>query len=803
MKRLLLLLFISVYSVAHSQEIVVLNNVTYQPIAGVAIYNETKAKSIITDFDGKANLSIFEGADVLYFRHLSYQTLKTTKKDILQSSNRILLHPDTQSLSEIVVSASKFVQKRTEIPQKIASLNQQKIQLSNPQTSADLLSNSGNVFIQKSQLGGGSPMIRGFSTNRLLITVDDVRMNNAIFRGGNLQNVISIDPFLVQNTEVILGSGSVIYGSDAIGGVMSFYTQKPELSYFPTPVLKANANVRYSSANKEKTAHTDFNFGFKQWAFLTSFTYSDFENLKMGNHGPNDYLRPFYVETINGVDTMIENPDPLVQTPTGYDQFNISHKIRYERTKSLFFDLGLHYSETSTYSRYDRLLRYNDDVLRSAEWYYGPQKWFMANFKVTRVNSRSNLYDKLKFTTAYQNFRESRNDRNFQSEIRNIRKENVDAYSINLDLEKKLTDKTDFNYGIEYLLNSVFSNGQEFNITDASITSTVSRYPNGADWQSIAAYSSFKYKPNSKFVLQSGLRYNHIIANADFTENNQYLDLPFNSAKIDSGAFTGTAGMTWMPNEMIQWRFNASTAFRAPNIDDIGKVFDSEPGAVVVPNQDLKPEYAYSGDLGLTLNFNNKVKLELATYYTYLDDALVRRDYTLNGQSEIIYDGELSQVQAIQNASKAWIYGFEAGMEIKLSKTLKITSQYNIIKGTEENDEIEVPVRHVAPSFGNSRIIIDNDRLKLDAFINYNGELSYNQLALSEREKDFIYALDSNGNPYAPNWYTLNLRSQYQLNPNIRLGVSLENITDQRYRPYSSGLSAPGRNFIFSLNYSL
>ena len=159
MKRLLLLLFISVYSVTYSQEIVVLNNVTYQPIAGVVIYNETQAKNIITDLDGKANLSIFEPSDVLFFRHLSYQLLKTTKDNILQSSNRILLHPDTQSLSEIVVSASKFVQKRTEIPQKIASLNQQKIQLSNPQTSADLLSKSGNVFIQKSQVS--MPNLRG------------------------------------------------------------------------------------------------------------------------------------------------------------------------------------------------------------------------------------------------------------------------------------------------------------------------------------------------------------------------------------------------------------------------------------------------------------------------------------------------------------------------------------------------------------------------------------------------------------------------------------------------------------------
>ena len=106
----------------------------------------------------------------------------------------------------------------------------QDVQFQNPQTTADLLSNSGEVFIQKSQQGGGSPMIRGFATNRVLIAVDEVRMNNAIFRSGNLQNVISIDPFAVENTEVLFGPGSVIYGSDAIGGVMSFTTLAPKFS---------------------------------------------------------------------------------------------------------------------------------------------------------------------------------------------------------------------------------------------------------------------------------------------------------------------------------------------------------------------------------------------------------------------------------------------------------------------------------------------------------------------------------------------------------------------------------------------
>ncbi len=784
-----------------AQHIKVLNKITQEPVIGVAIYNVDKTKSIITNFRGEAQLDEFLDSEIIYFKHISHVLKKITKIQ-LGASNKVYLDSNTQGLEEIVISASKFEQNKRDIPQKIVSLNVGNIQFVNPQTSADLLETSGQVYIQKSQLGGGSPMIRGFSTNRLLITVDGVRMNNAIFRGGNLQNVIALDPFSIENTEVTLGSGSVIYGSDAIGGVMSFYTQKPKLSYTDSPLFQSHIITRYATASYEKTGHFDFNLGYKKWAFVTNVSYTDFNDLRMGSNGPEDYLRPEFVLATNTGDVIIDNNNPKIQKASGYNQLNLMQKIRFEPYENLSLDFGLYYTKTSDIPRYDRLIRYKNDALRSAEWHYGPQKWFMSNLQITKLSSRSNLYDKLKATLAYQNFQESRVDRDFQSSMRNIREEAVDAYSFNLDFEKTLSLKTRFFYGFEYVNNKIMSSGEVEDINDNTFASTVSRYPNGSSWQSAAVYSSIKYKPNTKFVFQSGLRFNHIISKANFKENNVYLNLPFESSKNNSGALTGTAGISWSPNKIIQWKLNASSAFRAPNIDDIGKVFDSEPGSVVVPNEHLKPEYAYGGELGLKLNFNKDFILDISTYYTYLNNALVRRDYTLNGESEIIYDGELSNIQAIQNASKAWIYGFEVGMKMAISDQLKLTSQYSVIGGTEENDAIEVPIRHVAPNFGNTHLIWTGKSLKVDAFLNYNNELSFNQLAPSEIEKEYLYALDSNGNPYAPSWYTFNFRTQYRVSNATTVTASLENITDQRYKTYSSGIAAPGRNFILSLKYS-
>jgi hemoglobin/transferrin/lactoferrin receptor protein len=619
-----------------------------------------------------------------------------------------------------------------------------------------------------------------------------------------LHNVIAIDPLSVHNTEVTLGSGSVIYGSDAIGGVMSFYTQKPQLSYTDSLLLKTNFIVRYASASDEKTGHFDINFGYKKWGLTTNVSYTEFGDLKMGKHGPDAYLRPEFVVTTNSGDEIVQNSDPQVQRHSGYNQLNLMQKVSYEPYKNLSFDLGLYFSTTSDIPRYDRLIRYNNDnILRSAEWNYGPQKWFMSNLQITKLSSRSNLYDKIKTTVSYQNFQESRKNRNFESDIRNIREESIDAYSFNLDLEKRVSHKTQFFYGLEYVYNKVMSMGQEENISNGLIMPAISRYPNGAIWQSAAIYSSIKYKPNPKFIFQSGLRFNHIVSKANFEENNIFLNLPFSSSKNKAGALTGTAGISWSPNNTIQWKLNASSAFRAPNIDDIGKVFDSEPGAVVIPNETLKPEYAYGGELGLKLDFNNKLILDMSSYYTYLDNALVRRNYTLNGESEIIYDGELSTVQAIQNASKAWIYGFEVGLKMIITNQLMLTSQYSIIGGTEEAGAVEVPIRHVSPNFGNTHLIWTGKNLKIDAFLNYNDELAFNQLAPSEIQKDYLYALDTNGNPFSPSWYTLNLRTQYRLTPSTFVTASLENITNQRYKTYSSGIAAPGSNLILSLKYSL
>ena len=801
MKHVLVLLAILFcFQGAIAQKIQVLSQQTKDPILGVAIFNKDKSKSAVTNFDGFADISSFNQDELITFQHIAHIPISQTKSQIVKDGSQVLLTTDASSLDEVVLSVSKFGQKKRDIPQQIVSVTSEDVLFRNPQTAADLLESSGQVYVQKSQLGGGSPIIRGFSTNRLLIAVDGVRFNTAIFRGGNVQNIISIDPFAVARTEVILGPGSVVYGSDAVGGVMNFYTKKPKFSFEEGYSFSGNTSLRYATANKEKTGHFDFNIGAKKWAFLTSVTYSDFDNLRMGSQGPDDYLRTQYVETINGIDTVVQNQDPKIQRPTAYSQINTMQKVRYMPNNNWNFDLGLFFTTTTDYPRYDRLIRTSNDVLRSAVWDYGPQQWFSGNLQIQNTPDTNTLFDESAFTLSFQHFKESRSDRDFGDSFLYKTQEKVAAYTTAWDFEKKIK-KAKLNYGIEYIFNKVGSRGRKTDIATGISQLDVSRYPDGSSWQSLAGYMSTQFALAKNISFLGGLRYSHIIVAAQF--DTSLFDLPFTEATINTGALTGTAGLTWNPNKTLGWRLNLGTAFRAPNIDDIGKVFDSEPGSVVVPNPDLKPEYAYNADIGVSLNFDTVVKLDFAGFYTILEDALIRRDFSLDGESQIVYQGELSTIQAIQNASRAQVYGFEAGLEVAFSKALKLSSQYNITKGFAQDQQgNKEALRHAAPAYGNTHLFYKKAKLTLDAFVEYNGQFDFEDLAPSQQNNAFLYAADQNGNPYAPKWHTLNFSAQYKYSKSLQLNATLENITDQRYRPYSSGLSAPGRNLIVAATYT-
>lgn len=795
LKFVIILAFI-MPSIIYSQVVTVYDADNNEPLEAIIINSKGSKKLLSTDLKGQVDISIFEDSKEINFNFIGYNKLTISYDELQKNNFLVYLVSEGLETEELVVSATRWKQLRGEATVSIARISQKEVEFQNPQTAADLLGVSGKVFIQKSQQGGGSPMIRGFATNRLLYIVDGVRMNTAIFRGGNIQNVISLDPFAMQSTEVLFGPASTIYGSDAIGGVMSFQTKEAQFGTANDINFKLNTSTRYSSANNERTGHVDFNLGWEKFAFFSSFSASKYDDLRQGSTGPDDYIKPYKVERIEGQDIVTSLENSLIQTPSAYDQFNIMQKVRYKPNNSLELNYGFHYSETSSYGRYDRHNRIRNDLPQFAQWDYGPQKWMMNTISIE--NSDTNyLYDAVNLRFALQNFEESRIDRGFNRENRRERAEKVDAYSINLDFIKSTNDNNTLYYGMEYVINEVKSTGTQTNILTEEINKSQARYPQ-SDWSSLGIYISDKYKYSDKLLFQASARYNINVINANFEDF--FEGLPFNNSSLTNSALTGSIGAVFRPDNNWIFSTNLSTAFRAPNIDDIGKVFDSEPGSVVIPNINLEAEYAYNIDFSIAKHFSNFMKLDVTAFYTHLSNALVRRDFSLNGQDSVVYDDILSKVQAIQNAAIAKVYGLQTGIEVKFGYGFSFTTDINFQLGEEEMDDGTISrSRHAVPLFGVSRLNYKKDKLHLQMYSQYQSEISAANMPIEEKSKTEIYALDKDGNAFAPSWNTLNFKAMYHFTKDLSITLGLENIFDIRYRPYSSGISAPGRNFIIAL----
>lgn len=796
---LALLLFCSAGTMI-AQTLYLRDGETLEPVPWATVQAKPSGISLLSNERGRIDLSALDELDSLCIRSIGYEVLCLPRTALEGDNPVITLQAVPYSLEQILISATRWEQEKENTAARVATISPRQMALWNPQTAADLLGASGQVYVQKSQLGGGSPMIRGFATNRILLVVDGVRMNSAIFRSGNLQNVIALDPLAVEKTEVLFGPGSVLYGSDAVGGVLSFQTLQPVFQGTGQGwEVGGSVFARTATANWEKTGHADLRLSRPRVALVSSLTFTDYDDQVMGSHGPDEYLRPIYVDRINGIDSLVANDQPRRQVYTGYSQWNALQKIAVKLSPYTRLDYGFHYSRSSDVPRYDRLRRPRGDGLRSAEWTYGPQIWSMHNLTLESKRQQG-LYSEIRVNLAFQQFEESRINRDYRDPVRNTATEQVDAFSFNLDLQKEMRGHQRFFYGLEGVENVVHSTGEDFDIDTEISRPAPSRYPDGSRWSSYAAYGNYHVEPSKAWKVEAGLRYNYILLNAGLDT----VFYPFPETELHNafGALTGSLGLLWKPNATWLLRATGGSAFRAPNIDDAGKVFDSEPGSVVIPNPGLGPEYAWNAEAGIAKTFGGRVRAEFSAYSTWLQDALVRRNSTLGGLDSIVYDGELSQVQAIQNAAKARVYGFQAALEAKLGAGLETIARWNYQRGEEELDDGSTqPLRHAAPWFGSAELRWTMHRFRLALIGHYQAEVGAEDMPISELGESYLYALDENGEVYTPSWYRLDLRLVWRPTDVLQVSGGIENFTNRRYQTYTSGVAAAGINGVLALRF--
>ncbi|AUD07370.1 TonB-dependent receptor [Spirosoma pollinicola] len=721
----------------------------------------------------------------------------------MRSLNFMVLLAEKQlELNEVVVAANRTAEPVSRLAQSIRVITRNELRFLNQPTMAEVLQQSGQVLVQKSQLGGGSPILRGFEANKVLIVVDGVRMNNAIFRGGHLQNILTVDNAALERVEVALGPGSVVYGSDALGGVIYVQTLAPRLSGSAKTAVNANGFVRYSSAMQEKTAHADWNVGFQKWAFTTSLTASDFGDLRQGKQRSVDMgqlgLRPFYAGHENNVDVKLVNTDPSIQVSSGYKQIDLLQKVLFQPTDRTRHLLNVQFSTSSDIPRYDRLTEVDaKGNLSHAQWYYGPQQRLLASYGLTKQFT-SGIADELTFIAAYQSIEESRHNRRFSNYGLQHRTEQVGVWTMNADLKKKLADTHTLRYGLEATYNTVRSTAYRENIFTGKVDPLDTRYPDGgANTQSLAGYMSGTVNVSDRSTLTYGGRYAYNRLYAKFNDKT-FFPFPFDDITQQAGALTGSLG--WVTRLPGAWRLasSLSSGYRVPNVDDLAKVFESVVGTLIVPNPNLKPERTYTLDASSQKRLAERVSLEVDAFYTVYNNAITTRPGTLNGQSQLVYNGQTSRIVTQRNAQQARLYGASAQITADLTQTLTLFGTVTYTKGRILTDTTAYPLDHIPPVYGKGGLRLTIRQFRAEANVLFNGWKRLKDYNLSG-EDNIVYATPQG----MPAWQTINVRASYQVNRYVQVQASLENILDRNYRVFASGISAPGQNLVLSLRGTL
>lgn len=863
-----------------------------EPLIGATIrFLDSKGELLnsngtITDYDGTAIIPRLNQQDILEFSYIGYETKKMTYEDLTSNPAYksfsvhqgfvIKLATNDNILATFTVTApTKFDEKEASVPNKVQKISLAQIEHYGSQTSAEVIEKVGG-FIQRSQGGGGSPIIRGFEANKVLIVVDGVRLNNAIFRNGHLQNIITVDNAMLNHMEILYGPAAVVYGSDALGGVLYMETKDPILANLGNESSKdstaANAYVRYATSNNSVTTHFDFGTGDKKFGSITSITFSRFGDILAGKKAPNwrgdsipdNWLRNQYVGITNNDDIVIdgtfEEINPYLQRGTsygqssriGYWQMDLLQKFQYRPSEYQSHIFNIQYSSSNNIQRYDQLSKLKNGKPKFAEWYYGPQKRALISHTAKILKDEGKMFNRALFVTAFQRIGEDRYQRKLNNLLLERNLVDVNVYSFNMDFMKEFgTNKSQtLFYGTELTYNYVISKADFTNIvTKEIIGGNPTRYGNaGNNMSTMAAYVNYRKDFKKKdidgkisessptlFRVLTGLRYTYAATTAKYEVSSYAPSIPYEKVAIQKGNVTGAVGFSFTPKD---WAFKTSfsTGFRVPNVDDLAK-FREKDGFVTIPNPDLQSEYAlnYEFNLARTFKFgeeggNNNdassMTISGTFFYSHLLNAIVRkahhlpnRDTIINGQMETIqgdsiynFEGTEANVVINTNAASANIMGYSLNLSLNIKDQWLISAGYNDIKGQYISgiiDDVEVeterPLSHIPPSYGQISLGYQfkgkKERkwhyFKTELLVRFNGVKPLREYDSSSGNSDNLDdAIEDFG---TPKWYTWNVYNTWRFSRKFSLNFNVENIADLHYRVFSSGISAPGRNFVITL----
>ena len=647
---------------------------------------------------------------------------------------------DTLLIGEVVVTTQRVPLNEQLIPYSISLLDKKEIDYFSKRSTPEMLMNTEGVFVQKTNHGGGSPFIRGLTGNQTLLLFDGIRLNNSIYRYGPNQYLNTVDVFTIDRIEVARGTGSVQYGSDALGGALQIFSVEPLLNSTGSE-WHGNVTGKMMTDGMEKTGRGQLEYNSKKMAMLIGGTYRDFGDL------------------VGGKETG-------VQSPSGYTEYAFDGKLLFALKENMQLTLASQFLNQSHVPVYHKVVLENYAVNE-----FKPQQRLM-NYARLNIHGRKKIFDQVKFIASWQQNTENTAAQKNNTVLMQLDSNRVNTLGFVADVTSAFSKFWSANSGLEYYHDNV--SGSRFVIDNTGTVPSLEKrglYPDDSKYGNFSVYSLHNFATGN-WILDAGFRLNTFNINID--------DPDLGKVKITPEALVFNVGAMYNINRANHLYGTVSNGFRAPNIDDMGTLgivdFRYE-----IPAYDLKPEKSVNFETGYKLNLP-KFQANVAGYYMDLNQLITR----VKVEGEFI-DGY--QVYKKENVEEAFITGCEAAFLWKVIPNVDLNSSISYTYG--QNITKDEPLRRIPPL--NGKVAATYTLKKF--FV--SGELLFaglqDRLAEGDKSDNRIPAGGT------PAWEVVNLFAGYQL-AMVKLKVGFENIFNEDYRTHGSGINGVGRSAWVALN---
>ncbi|MEX2235417.1 MAG: TonB-dependent receptor, partial [Cyclobacteriaceae bacterium] len=565
---------------AQSIRATVVNGQSGMPVADVYVRVLNSSLATITDQDGKFEMDSLPSHAKLLLTAVGYQSVEQT---ITGTTSRIEMVTSPIYLNNnITVTAKRFETNQNDISEGVTIVNSQELQQTIPRSTPEALIGSAGVWVQKTNHGGGSPVIRGLVGNQILLMVDGIRMNNATYRYGPNQYLATIDPGLIERIELIRGNGSVLYGSDAIGGVVQVISRTP---HFRSDENNFHGRItgKWMSGAMEKSGRAEGQWNGERIAALAGFSIRDFGNIVGGG-------------SLGTLD------------PTGYNEFAGDGKILFKTGTTGVLTAAWQHHQQNNVPRYDQVeqggysLYAFDPQIRQL----GYLRWetFTDNNLINTIRLTAGLN---RSAERLRSMKAASSDLKYQEDI-------VNTFNGTAEFHSSLNDSWQAQSGVEWFYDIVDSKAKVINTATQAETGVRGSYADQASSRSIALFSTHTFDLR-KFNLSAGARFNAVSLSVN--------DPTFGNQKIQPYAVVGNLGVGYAVLPHVRIFMNSSTGFRAPNVDDVSKFGTVESTVFEIPSADLSPERSRSFEGGFKVNAKS-FSAALTAYRTRLIDLIER-----------------------------------------------------------------------------------------------------------------------------------------------------------------------------------